>query len=602
MGDLSTDLQSKLTIALPCLPNKERQDQYTKRLLKQYPDHSKTIMKATACYAGKGDLKKNRQCVKDVLKNSGLEVPSPEPDEQRNSDLICHHIRARGEKKFKENQNAHLYEKEQLNYLDSKKNTLTKSGYAATRDIINFYFTRIKSKYRIYLHQLLNERPDLANRWQAYQNRAKKTQPLLNPTVPSDKKNWVGHYVKIDGIAYLLPVYVAKSIKTPWFYYDRILRSAFDVLKLFMKPKDLERLLHSPKGKYRDFSIRIADCNPNLKRPDGGWWYQDDRTLFIRKKDFKDFDLSNARDHFTRRTFLWTFYHEMGHAIESTFIDDGILDSFMTFWAWSQKLYYKKDRPFNIYHKSQYDPTGNSSTKNYGFKNTEEFFAEMVKEYFMKQIINTRPFSKFINQPFIMSGIQKARLTIMRNFFSPNGINPKALSIENISKTCKAFRDYEFPPTRQNLFPLSISFEYISQHCSINGSKQSSDMTTFGFWPGYISRPVSSGFFVGGGIGGSIGIEFSGNKNLKNYQVGSWGRFGYATWILDVYLEPAIGFSYLTAESFEQSSFWGGGKIGLFSFKAGVGLYGQAQVDHHMGYSFGGGFLLDFFLPIQRVL
>jgi hypothetical protein len=473
-------------------------------------------------------------------------------------------------------------------------------------EFAEFYYQRISSSWPEYIAQTLTQSEPWQSRTQIYSERQTTVQSL-NPPQCTNDDDWTRTSVTIDGIQYQVPVFTPRFSHVPAWYYTEHIRAGFEILKAFMRPEDVERLLRPADG-TPDMAFYVGDGDDPV--------YGNARATFeaceLRTED-RGGEYSSLRNHITitesgtvngggfipdREDPLpfWasihmggpylTFFHEIGHAIYYRLLGTTEHQQVRRMYRFARERV-EHSRQENVRYIPLYFLLGGGGDqyRDYGMTNEREYFSDWFFEYVLLRILGHEP----------SEGPMLARYQIMEEFLSSSGINLDAFSIENMEEAFRnAGTEVDLAP-RQSGFSLTLPHMGVQSFSGdVNGTSGDGLSILIGLQLGYFSRNMPTGFV--GGLGGLV--DFSpgiGGELQEDYMIdfGAYGRLGYNTGPIDLFIEPALGGRYMTLDGSSAMTFWLGGQVGLSFVNGGLSLFAMTRISPDNWQSFGCGIALD---------
>lgn len=325
------------------------------------------------------------------------------------------------------------------------------------------------------IRQLSNIPPNMQTRRELHHwNRAPER---LDPPFCRSATLWRRHDLSIPGFRYQIPVLILASEEPQWLRYEEQLEVAFELLKFFVHPESLERIL-KPGGTSPDFSFVIApnnrvpgsvlaDCGlsqwVNIQRA-GGFAHPVDNQIMARQRLFDSQAITFTYDTAAgelrpqiSRFLSEIFFHEFSHQIDYRSFNH---DDRANLWAllrWMRSEFQSHPSRRFVVPEPNPDHTRSVGSSPYAFSNPYELFAELATEFIMDQIelysgrssfeqttranrrqelnyrnIYHRPLSFSVEEDELSFAHRRARASIMAQFFSREGTNTQAFSLENI--------------------------------------------------------------------------------------------------------------------------------------------------------------------------
>ena len=563
---ISDDLTQGIQLGLECIAGKMRDD-YFKALRSEFPDETPVIQSVEQCAKRSG---KGARCLGRVLRGYGSRPESatvftlPPVTKEICTEVVRLFIQYRHE----ESGFADFGHDISKFTLKDYRSQVPPAGQRAMKRFLNFFSTQfeidlIRENRKTPL-QIVREH--LERQWRGIKqyNRPRSEGPIrLNPPLCPNDKDFERHDLDLVGVKHLIPVFRPADSIYPWTFLESDLKVIFEILKVFIRPKDLEEMLSPSNGKP-PMSFYIVDpltpkdagkrpsvdalkiCGIKTEDRDGQYDSTKNQIMIAaREGNLSSFGIEQSCDpENCLETSRWesvrenrtasirlrdNLFHEIGHAIEYFFIGPEIQKAIRAYYEWTLEKVRREPTHFefipnyldgivmigNVPWTDSEKKKTEESVKRYALTDSSQFFAEMVAEYMRGQISERRPYT----------AADQARDKIMKRFFSGEGINSSALAIENIEAAhrCQGILmdilpKLKIPAATKSLspsVPISSSSQRdsefrVSTMLSSNGDDRLSLYFSWRF-----SRENETGFRVGGFInahfdgGAGMGIELA---------------------------------------------------------------------------------------------
>jgi hypothetical protein len=606
---MTNDVTERIKLGFECLPDNKTRADYLRFLAEHHLEGPNEVGKVSRCFEKEIDLE---TCLERTV---GLRKSRMDYGILPIAKIICRNYAEAAAKTYKTN--GHSYHFAEAIRLDNVKSynyyKLTPLEIDVLDEIASFYYSQFPSWVKD-VQSYLQKRREFADRLRLYPTRM-ETRSLV-PVACSNYTEWVRNELEIDGLPYTIPVFHPQKDGIPWWLYQDILRVQFEVLKSFLSPIDLQRILSPGKGVsdlglyisgpnarknkefYRACGIDLKtssghyDPNSNLVSIHRGDWYLLENGYVERVPLF----VIGAQD---QEGLSREFYHEMGHVIYHLLLDDRarIEIAALYYLTRSESAHDPKNSAFVPL--AHHDPDG----KPYSLQDPSEFFAEWISEYFETQVTGIESNSLAF----------RARKQILHEFFAPKGINPRAFDRDPMQA---AFRATGISMVRNRLSPMVIG-GFQSLTVPFEGERQKFLGPVLGVKLGYLYQQTPTGWILGAGGGFShyyTELNFDNNRNgvqdqylLRTSDVDIWAFVARGFSVFDLVLLPEIGFRTARLEHFQvdaqnaimlisrnsANSFWLGGQIGYIDRRVPVGIWTGARFLLEGGFSVGINVSLD---------
>lgn len=363
----------------------------------------------------------------------------------------------------------------------------------AFNDFLSFYFNRLPSPSN-YVRRTIQDLPGLGERSAMYQP-SETTPPLLeNSARCENDAEWTDSPLTISGLPFAIPLFYPSRYSQPPEAPKETITAAFEIIKAFLAPEQLIAMLH-PGGGTNDFAIftwgsaidgaqDVADDCGRQETLGYGVYNFDNNSISL---DFLRnlpplFRVGYATEANGETEGLWhlidpkirAVLHEFSHKIYYDFIvHTEYEDRISEFYQWSYRQQSPSDRmgyipyPMPLSQEAAFsegtgrahveigfdrdgnlvgregfplppfEPASNDEGPDvYSRYDTEEFFAEMLTEYFYDKIFQ-----------FDLEGRFPARLArqrIIDKFLAGGFVHPEAFSAESIRSEFESVGiDYE---------------------------------------------------------------------------------------------------------------------------------------------------------------
>ncbi len=407
---MNADLQHRLFLALETIPSASLRQAYAATLVRENPREVSEIRRVASCF--------------ERTQNASACFSSGNSYSENERSLYQTAVRL-GEQAVAEHWNEDRYLTEVANPILRQsiyRQDLHLSERAAVNSIITFFAGHLAPSAALEgARTYLRSDPAWADRIQDYQLALGTRIQTLHPARSPNSREWERHDVVVPGFRYAIPVFLARGAMAPWPYYKRAVLSLFESLKVFLTPRDLERLVHSPR---RDMAFYFADTNFESWRnifnrtgipsahPEGGdspGRYDPSRNYVADAIPIPDFSAESIVSFFLSE-FAHTFFHELAHAFHHCLLDHIRDPGVIGLYRQSEYLMNSHGYIPDLIPDVSWHP-------DYSRRNIEEFFAQWVGEHFRAKLSHQEPPS---NTP------QAWRLDRMDAFFARHGINPQA--------------------------------------------------------------------------------------------------------------------------------------------------------------------------------
>lgn len=591
---MDSQLRHDLALAFQCLPENRRQA-YGNESALRYPNERNTIDAIYQCQSEGRDV---IECVDSFDGDNQAIAPVPDTVLQ-----YCRRYAERlGERAISDQTSVIDFYDILRNdlYATDRDSNLIELGHAervSMNRMAEFYARRLPATYLNDLREHLRSSPDRSISPQR-----------LRPFTCSNADQWRRHDVRIDGLSYMVPVFMTRDDATPRWYYDHLIKIGFEVLKAFMTPTDLDRLLHPQNGSH-DLSIYIGGpnetrsgplfeaCGVSLDMANGeraGGRYTPNRhqiSIFSAMEFPFGYQLNSPGD-ILAGNMLGTFVHEMAHAIDFAFLDSDSRSAIRQYVRAVVDAVGDDSSRYSYiprYYEVQGDGSG-WSWRDYGTRNHMEWFAEMVTEYVINEVRGMT----------IAGESYDARRSIMHDFFASSGINLQAFTTDRVLAAHRAAgADIDFDLSGLSLTIPQMGYQTFSGN--VGDRSVSGGGMMIGVHGGYLYHGMPRGFVGGGGalLDFTLGMVGDLNDGLL-LDAGLWGRLGGNTGPVDLYVEPQLGLRHANIEDADETTFWLGGQAGLGFFQGSFNLFGMARFSPDNWQSYGGGIALDIGAIIQQ--
>lgn len=642
--------QRSILMGLESLPNDTRRLEYTQWLQSQYPADQMGIRAVSDCFQR---YSRATQCLERVTQGQIIRGSSDQrvtmTQEQTNLAQRLTHL---GERSLSQSSSRRAF----IDRYQNIDPQLPTAEMQPANDIVDFYMSRLQHQVPYNVRAITNLAPTRDANWQLYQSRSTTPQTLnpsscsnqsqwerheliiqglnysLPVFIPSENHVAWSIYEELlqSTFDYLKLFMIPEDL-------ERILHpgnQGFHDLSIYISDRR-DSILHDSdacseilvdyNGQYRVRHNRLAI---NMAVDDMSS-HDIDRFLIhefahIIMEVFSTRLISggtttrnNMRQH-VNVFYNWSLEHAIPNPNQRRMLRDPQYDwQDIVRFIQNGRISTTRD-PFGY---NQYIPQariGGQGASYYGLRDWSEFFAEWIQEY----VINAEMDLQVVQvTDDTGSGPAYARRRIMDQFFADQGINPEALSPANIqaihreadvpmtlihaerrqttlAELLQALEQERPEPTtsdeRRNDLSLTIPrLGYQSFSGDLNGTEIRGGGIVIGLSVGYLSRGMPTGFVGGVGImfDASIGVHGDFTNNAI-FDTGLWGRFGYNTGPVDLYIEPEIGFRYITLpEETDTPYFWLGTNAGLAL--GAISVFATARFSPNNWYSFGAGLSLD---------
>jgi hypothetical protein len=470
-------------------------------------------------------------------------------------------------------------------------------------ELAEFYYRSLPSWLPGTLSHL-RATPSAEKQLKAYEPLPTATQ-LSNPELCANGSDYRRFDLSIRGLSRSLPFFAPKSDSIPWFYYRDLLTAQFETLKSRIIPADFEKLLSPEEGpslsfligtewkKRREFYAQCGIEGSDDSQKSGQYFDKPHRIALLNAPWWASKDrlaggvpetaiVTNSAD---------TLYHEIGHAIDRVFLDEKARQVIQALFRWMAEEY-----PVNPQIVPQ--PKHWINGRPYAMKNSGELFAQMTAEFFSTKASGIEPKDSAL----------RARMRLMEQFFSPEGIRAEVWTAENIEASFRAERiDLTLTksgfslPFRVGLHRYSLPFE--------NGTVTNWSPSVgigFGYYTG---KPL--GFRYGGGIQADLSLLDQAKytptdgptvpTQMRVGDAGAYANLSYVSPWVELGLEPGIGLRHFWMADDSENQLWLGGSalFGLTKYGASLGF--DARFTPEGSSSLGGQFRFDVLRAIQAV-
>ncbi len=474
---------------------------------------------------------------------------------------------------------------------------LSAAEMAAIYDVARFHSSRLRS-WTESVSQYVAGAQSLKKSYALY-SQAPAVTTVPTPLSCINATDFRRKDLPITGLEKSVAVYYPKQSRLPEWLYEAILQAHFEVIKGVVRPEDMNRLLAPGNGR-RDLSLLIAsrqkDQKPVLEKCDvypaseqtKGKYLDEAHRIALLNSPWELTDSERTPN----GAPLWpiagdtagTFYHELGHAIDSVFLTTEARNHL-------EALFRRVSAEAASQPEAVPQPHHLVEGKPYSLKNSYEFFAQLVEEYVESKATGRKP----------IGAHAAARFRLMSDFFSPKGINPSAFSKENLEHI---YREAGLDLTlRQNRWRIPARLGFHFTNLTLGNAKFESADFMLGTGLEFSSSGDPSGLIFGGGIqfdfnpaGQALAREAEGpvrSATLRALDLGAYGLLGYSFPSLAIQIQTGLGYRHLQADQESLHLFWLGTDLG-FEWKdpnIGIGIRGR--------YLPGGGSTLGLFLQTR---
>ncbi|MFO1519211.1 MAG: hypothetical protein U1F57_06075 [bacterium] len=405
-----------------------------------YPEERDSLQRALDCFVATRDP---QRC--------SAENPSPSPASTPPASFsapassLCRMITVRGEMALMARQSEPSYQRWLAREVRSREEYRTGAS-TPERDhleqMASFYAGQLPPALQV-LSRYLRNLPELTARFQAYATRPTATQRLHPPTC-TNSRDFIRHDLIVGEVSFAVPVFVPVGFDSQWPVYQERLLEGFELLKVFLTPADLERILH-PGGGRNDLSIYIFDnensawfqnafsqldqCGMRPDPPPRSFYdFPTNRIIFSHANETViSYEMSSGGASRLRPSDLSrTFLHEFSHAIDHFSLDSDQGDVVEGLRGWTQSEIRQGRRipqlvPSFIYLYGESDP-------HYALRNQREMFAELATDYMGAELL------RFMGGTPDSHPAGRARRALMASFFSAAGLRPEVFTQENVER------------------------------------------------------------------------------------------------------------------------------------------------------------------------
>ena len=406
---------------LECLSDdQEHLQEYVTYLEARYPDSVDDIRTAVDCF---NSTQNAYECV-----FGSFDIFRPSLEEKG----LCEPIVGAGESSINEPQLNLFWQAlyDRLFSSDSYNYGISRFWRTAVNELISFYFNKIP--YIRWEIEALWRNVFFYEQLARYDEQIEEPSALEPFSCPQDD-SLERHELIVNGVPYTIPVFTPVHGSHPWEFYETDLLYVFHVLKTFLSPEDLNHILR-PGGGHNDLSIYFwsdiagsgAILHACLNSSTGGdGVYQDDRNTVLINAYSNDPIIGEGGPYLDE---IEVELHEIAHALHNLFpIDQTAVEEF---YQWSKR---QAEFGNSLGYGPATGPEDQSDDPHhmYSFRDSHEFFAEMVVEYFIFELMSTSGSTEMWND-MEMTPPKRARINLMRQFFEGGEIHPETLSYENI--------------------------------------------------------------------------------------------------------------------------------------------------------------------------
>lgn len=485
---MTPELRRRLSLAIECIPNANRRQEFIRGLREQFPQETGEIDSYLACSQRGQDP---RRCLNRVV--YGQHPPSGADafiSLSSSGHSTCVTITGAGEST-----------RTLVNFVPfshAASDTILGDAYrtgltTAERDLLDglvlFYANR-RGPAIADLRMALRSRPEWARRLDRYP--ASNPTATLNPMPCPNATDFERHDVIVSGLPFRIPAYRTQDSHYPWIFLESDIQVAFEILKVFLAPRDFEGIFRPGVGRpemgiylsgpfsaavfsralftydeslFRDASLERCGM-VDTGRYAGEFTFSRNLIWVRSMQGGQQTEFENRRPELTHVTlpagqqfisseqysttndFTWdAIFHEVSHAVAFNLLrslsNSTTWQNIVRFYDWSrQQAGTAEDRRVNS-NRAKWIPNYTSTTisagnvsgmsldgesRNYALTNADEFFAELCTEYIKFELGNLRP----------ASDAYRARRRIMESFFAEGGIHMAAFDPANIEAAFRA--------------------------------------------------------------------------------------------------------------------------------------------------------------------
>jgi len=581
---VGTEFSKKISSGLECIPFKELHADYLEFYPRAHPEHQEQFKAVQSC-ASEQDVK---QCVGERLKVD-LADPQLLSEDARG---YCGSIALFFANTLANQQDSYSFTSNSgLTFFnsDSYAPKFSSQQYFAMEDVVRFYYQRL-NPWLPSLGKHLRGIAGLKEKYASY-DAAKPAAAFLVPAACSNAGDWERFDLTLEGVGFKVPVFFPKREQQRWWWYQDLLKAHFEVLKGFLTPAELEKILHP--GDRADFGLyiggdgKLAEAHRRCGEDDenaGGEYKDASNMAFILKGNWRmmeDRKIGDAQISPVTNSVAFALFHEFAHALEHHLLDTQARLGIDALQHWTKRAIGSDKSKFYLAPQPKHLGIGDSP---YSLRNGNEFFANWVAEYFIQKIQGQIP-----SDPAL-----RARIRILDDLFAPSGLNLQALSVDNIEKR------YQEEKIEAHLATDGISLN-LKFGPSLLGSKYQDESLQgwgfqFGAGLGYLYQRQSQGIVWGAGASydyssgwdyETVGSGVQNQYHLQTHDAGAYGLLGYNFGVVDLFLQPVLGYrrssiklqqvndlleTRNTLDSIERDSFFGGAELGFMHHKTGLGL------------------------------
>jgi len=307
--------------------------------------------------------------------------------------------------------------------------------------VFNFYYGLLSPLEReeLLLNNLRNVPEDLVDRRAAYHLPSEESPQVLHSPLGQGARLFRTEYLVVPHFRYQIPVVFPISQERHWPTFQRNLRFIFELFKLFITPQNLERILRPGNGSP-DFAILLgprAPVSPEFIAD----LHIEDEVGFLNDSDIAGYATSS-------RNYIMFRQNEIGGSLIYVRAGQAVLEEKLSNIFFHEFAHHIDYSSFTLHEHenlsillsycraiSQVNP-GNTfcSPRLYSLRSIRELFADFAMEWMVYQT------ERFLGIPHpvlnpLAARHREARLDLMGQFFSQDGMRRQVFESENIEAT-----------------------------------------------------------------------------------------------------------------------------------------------------------------------
>ncbi len=333
-------------------------------------------------------------------------------------------------------------------YLEPHLSDFDPHDQALLQGIYHFYMGLLgPQEQEAFLLENLRDIPsDLAQRRSAYNFPTERMEAVASP-VGRSSRFWMTRELTVPGFRYKVPIVFLRSEEESWPQFERNLRFVFELFKLFITPQNLEGILRpnfafllAPRPPFSPEVLNDGNIHASRSMNDewvGGFADPRQHYIMARQHNFNQplISLQGNRDGVMRPVvssiLSEVFFHEFAHHIDFYSFSSRDRENLSILRNWLQDLF-ERSGGTNFYAPLHSSRSGDP--RPYALQDTYELFAEFATEWMVYQTERFFRIPHPVLNPLVARH-REARLDLMGQFFSQDGMRREVFELENIEAT-----------------------------------------------------------------------------------------------------------------------------------------------------------------------